>query len=408
VNIRKLRGLSDLLHDAIEITSELVQGAQDSAARRTYAVLEEITPLAGAVHLVQQAMTAAVHATIRATSNGLRALEGAGISALLTESPGGPASRGLDRAQAALNGLYGDFLQQRDSGLEIKLGLYDRGIPLAIERERLQRARPHATGKICLLLHGLGCSEWEWTPPLRDGKPGNRETFGELLARDLGYTSYTVRYNTGLHISENGRALAHLVEELIREHPHPVTEIALIGHSMGGLVARSAAHYGSAWSHLLKHVVCLGSPHGGAPLEKAVHVLASLLGSFDALGAKIPAQVLQARSAGIKDLRYGYVVDDEWLGKDPDEFLQNRSREIPLVPSAAYCFIAACLTRNTAHPLGQIMGDALVRMPSASGVSSGRMISFHFGRVLGGLGHLDLQHNEKVYEVLRGWLGEHV
>ena len=398
MNSRKLLGLSNLLHDAIEKTSELVQGAQDSAARRTYAVLEQITPLAGAVHHVQQAVTAAVHSSIRATSGGLRTLEGVGIAALASKSETSKAIRGFDKAQAALNALYGDFLHRRESGLEIELGMYDRGEPLPLEREALLLARPQASGKICILVHGLGCTEWEWIPP------GGGETFGEMLARDLGYTSYTVRYNSGLHISENGRALAKLIERLLREHPQPVTEIALIGHSMGGLVVRSAAHYGPAWSHLLKHVVCLGSPHLGAPLEKAVHLLASTLGAFETAGTKVPAQVLQGRSAGIKDLRYGYVVDDDWLGKDPDELLKNHAREIPLVESAAYCFVAACLTRDTAHPLGQILGDALVRVPSASGRSKSRHISFHFGRVLGGLGHLDLQYHPQVYEVLRGWL----
>jgi pimeloyl-ACP methyl ester carboxylesterase len=413
MNTRKLLGLSDLLHDAIEKTSVLVQGAQDSAARRTYAILEQITPLAGSVHLAQKTLTAAVHSSIRATSSGLRTLEGIGIAAFASNQSE-KASRGLDRAQAALNALYGDFLQRRESGLATLLGLYDRGVPLPVEREALRLARPEATGKICILVHGLGCTEWEWTPP-GGGEipPGNGEkkqpgnggkTFGELLERDLGYTSYSVRYNSGLHVSENGRALAKLIEDLVREHPVPVSEIALIGHSMGGLVVRSAGFYGSAWNQLLKHVVCLGSPHLGAPLEKAVHLLASTLGTFEAAGAKVPAQVLQGRSAGIKDLRYGYVVDDDWLGKDPDELLKNHAREIPLVESAAYCFVAACLTRDTAHPLGQLFGDALVRMPSASGDSKSRHISFHFGRVLGGLGHLDLQYHPQVYEVLRGWL----
>jgi pimeloyl-ACP methyl ester carboxylesterase len=399
MNKRKLLGLSDLLHDTIGKISEIVQDAQDSGARRTYAVLEEITPLAGAVHLAQQTVTAAVHSSIRGASDGLRALEGAAISALASDGPVRPASRGLDRAQAALNGLYGDFLRRRESGLEIELGLYDRGLALPVLRDSLSRARPHATGKICLFVHGLGCTEWEWLPP------GGGDTFGDRLERDLGYTSYSVRYNSGLHVSENGRALATLVEALVREHPQPVTGIALIGHSMGGLVVRSAAHYGKAWNQLLKHVVCLGAPHLGAPLEKAVHLLASALGTFEAAGARIPAQVLQARSAGIKDLRYGYVVDDEWLGKDPDQFFDNQARDIPLVESAAYCFAAACLTRDTAHPLGQILGDAVVRMPSAAGHSTARHVSFHFSRVLAGLGHLDLQHHPDVYELLRGWLG---
>jgi pimeloyl-ACP methyl ester carboxylesterase len=366
----KISGLSDLLHDAVEKTSLLVQGAQDSAARRTYAVLEEITPLAGAVHAVQKAVTAAVHSSIRGVNDGVRMLS--------SLTPGQLAGPGWDRAQAALNGLYGDTFRQLENGIEIEPGFYDQGHKL--ELEALALARPRATGKICVLVHGLGCTEREWTPAAGGGH------FGEKLTRELGYTSYTFRYNTGLPVFTNGRALAELISQLVSRHPVPVAEIALIGHSMGGLVVRSAAHEAVSWRPLLRHVVCLGSPHGGAPLEKAVHLLASTLGSFEATGARVPAQVLEGRSAGIRDLREG--------------------PEIPAVETATYCFVAASLTRNLAHPLGQILGDALVRVPSASGKSRGRHVSFHFGEVLGGLDHLDLQHHPKVYDLLRGWLSE--
>jgi triacylglycerol lipase len=368
----KVSGLSDLLHDAVEKTSLLVQGAQDSAARRTYAVLEEITPLAGAVHAVQKAMTAAVHASIRGINDGVRMLG--------SRAPGELSSPGWDRAQSALNGLYGDSLRELSNGIEIEPGFYDDGVKLTLEREALKLARPVATGKICILVHGLGCTEREWLPP------GGGFGFGEKLARELGYTSYTLRYNTGLPVLTNGRLLAGLISELVREHPIAVTKIALIGHSMGGLVIRSAAHEAGAWKPLLGHVVCLGSPHGGAPLEKAVSLIAATMGRFESAGWKVPAQILEGRSAGIRDLRDG--------------------PEIPSVETATYCFVAASLTRNPSHPMGQILGDALVRQPSASGRSRGRRVSFHFGEVLGGLGHLELQHHPKVYELLRGWLSE--
>jgi pimeloyl-ACP methyl ester carboxylesterase len=352
----KISGLADLLHDAVEKTSLLVQGAQDSAARRGYALLEELTPLAGAAHAVQDAMTAAVHSTLRGVNDGVQVISRAALAGLETGT-----TPGRDRAQAALNGLYGDFLRQRRSELEIEPGFHDHGERLTIEREALKLARPSATGKICILVHGLGCTEREWIPP------GGGADFGERLG-ELGYTSYRFRYNTGLPVIANGRTLAASISGLVREHPAAVTDIALIGHSMGGLVARSAAH--ESQSALVKHVICLGSPHGGAPLEKAVHWIASALDTFEAAGAKVPAQVLQGRSAGIRDLRFG-----------PD---------IPELPNATYCFVAA------GH-------DALVRVPSASGA---RRVSFHFGEVLSGLGHLDLQHHPKVYELLRIWLSE--
>ncbi len=57
--------------------------------------------------------------------------------------------------------------------------------------------------------------------------------------------------------------------------PVELEEIALVGHSMGGLVARSACHLGAVrgdrWTRLVRQTVTLGSPHMGAPLEQLVH-----------------------------------------------------------------------------------------------------------------------------------------
>ena len=52
-----------------------------------------------------------------------------------------------------------------------------------------------------------------------------------------------LRYNTGRHVSENGRDWRTLLDAARARWPVEVHEIALIGHSMGGLVARSACHY---------------------------------------------------------------------------------------------------------------------------------------------------------------------
>ena len=116
--------------------------------------------------------------------------------------------------------------------------------------------------------------------------------------------------------------------------------------------------------------------------------------------------VLNARSAGIKDLRFGYVVDEDWRGKDPDARLEDNRRDIPFVDGATYYFVAASLTRDPDHPLGQLLGDALVRLPSAAGRAPqpARRIPFHLGRTFGGIGHLTLQNHPDVYAAIRAWL----
>jgi hypothetical protein len=181
---------------------------------------------------------------------------------------------------------------------------------------------------------------------------------------------------------------------------------------MGGLVARSAAHYGAehgaAWVNRLSHLFCIGSPHFGAPLEKASNVLASVLSFFDTAGTRVPAKILNARSSGIKDLRFGYLVDDDWKGRDPDAFLDDNRHDVPFVPSATYCFIASTLTRDPNHPVSVLLGDVLVRLPSAAGwhEEPSRRIPFHLGRIVGGVHHLELMNHPEVYDVIRKRLSE--
>jgi pimeloyl-ACP methyl ester carboxylesterase len=221
----------------------------------------------------------------------------------------------------------------------------------------------------------------------------------------LGFTPVYLRYNTGLHVSVNGRIFAEILDRLHRQWPVPITELVLVGHSMGGLVARSACHYGTqqqhAWTDAVSHVVCLGSPHLGADLEKGVNVASWAL-------AKLPetraiATFLNARSDGTKDLRFGACIDEDWADADPDEFLHDRCNEVPFLPHATYHFVAA-----TAGPplLGMIAGDQLVRSQSAAGRGKSRRIPFDEdqGLTLTGLNHFDLLNHPAVYEKLRDWL----
>ncbi len=55
-------------------------------------------------------------------------------------------------------------------------------------------------------------------------------------------TPVYLRYNTGLPVGRNGADLAWLLDDLVAAWPVPVRSIALVGHSMGGLVVRAAFH----------------------------------------------------------------------------------------------------------------------------------------------------------------------
>jgi len=184
----------------------------------------------------------------------------------------------------------------------------------------------------------------------------------------------------------------------------PVEQIALVGHSVGGLVARSACCAGGDWASLVRHTVSLGTPHTGAPLESAVHYAAAALG---AVGETRPfAGFLRRRSAGIRDLRSGSLVDEDWRDRDPEALRAAACKEIPLLGGVAHHFVAATITTSPSHPVARLIGDWLVLQPSASGRSRTRVIGFQDGDGvhLGGTHHLALLNHPAVYEQLREWL----
>jgi hypothetical protein len=177
---------------------------------------------------------------------------------------------------------------------------------------------------------------------------------------------------------------------------------------MGGLVARSGCHYGRqaglAWSRLVRHVVFLGSPHLGAPLEKVANVGAWMLGLSDV--TRPFADALNARSAGIKDLRFGSLRDEDWQGADLDALLVDRTGDVPFLDGAAHYFVAATVTSDPAHPLGFAIGDLLVREPSAAARGRIRRVRFplEHGRHFGPMNHFELLNHPDVYDQMRRWL----
>jgi pimeloyl-ACP methyl ester carboxylesterase len=270
-------------------------------------------------------------------------------------------------ALAVLNGLRGDALEA----------------PLAIPMT--VRADGEPTPHLAVFVHGLFETEHAW-------RYGGGPTYGERLE---GFTPVWVRYNSGRHVSENGRELADALDALVEVWPVPVERIALVGHSMGGLVARSACHAGGAWARDVTHIVTLGSPHRGTPLESAVHYAAAALGAMPE--TRPFSRLLRRRSAGIRDLRRGSLVDEDWRGRDPDALRAAACREVPLLEGARHCFAAATVTRDARHPLGRLVGDWLVLEASASHRAQEVL---HVGAAH----HLALLNHPAVYARLSEWL----
>ncbi|MGD8825099.1 MAG: hypothetical protein PVI24_08980 [Myxococcales bacterium] len=430
--MRRIAGFLDLTFDLVEQTTNLVERTHDASVARSvrrFAPIEPAKSVADLVTGIQYTISATVFGSIRlgnrfarlATGAATRlaevGLEGANLAELELATPiqsdaAWTTSWVLDSLEASINGFWGDHITRRESRLDLGMTLRQQGRHLPITREALTAAHPEATPKVCVFVHSLAATEWLWSlaSDRHYGKPD--VTFGTRLRSDLGFTPIYVRYNTGRHISENGRSLAELLSELFDAYPVPIEEVALVGHSMGGLVARSAAHYArehdAPWLRRLRHVACIGSPHFGAPLEKGVNFLTSLLRRLDAAGADVPAELLDTRSAGIKDLRYGYTVDEEWMGRDPDRVFSDARRNVPLVEGVGYYFFAATITRDRHHPIGQLLGDLLVRLPSASGQAPepAKRIPFRSGAVFTGMHHVHLANHPDIYEALRGLIAQ--
>jgi hypothetical protein len=177
---------------------------------------------------------------------------------------------------------------------------------------------------------------------------------------------------------------------------------------MGGLVSRSAAHFakldGQAWVEHVRKVISLGSPHMGAPLEQAVHYASYAFGKLPE--TRMMSTFLRRRSSGIRDLRQGSLVDEDWRDRDPEALRAAACQEVPLLEGATHCFVSATVTRSPRHPLGRVVGDTLVLVPSATGRSRTRVLGFEdeYGLHVGATNHIALLNHPAVYEKLQAWL----
>lgn len=373
---------------------------RDTQAAVTRRVEGRLPSTAGAVTGTQQAFSEGVYSVVSAAHRHLPGVLARAWTAVSPSDSISPSRREL-AAQAAANGLWGDRLERDHAPIAIRTAVRVDAADVPTDEASLAAAFPTATGHLVLFVHGLAEDETCWQRPHEHLQGG----YGDRL-RGSGLTPLDIRYNSGLRISENGRRLARLVDDLVGGWPVPVESVSFVGHSMGGLVARSACHAGSdagsAWVGLVHAVVTLGTPHHGAPLEKTAHVVDWLLRrspESEPLG-----RVLASRSAGIADLRYGAITDEDL--SHPERLLHDGRTHPPLLNHVTYYWVAASLSPDPEHPWGRLLGDGLVRYPSASGGSRAQ----HFGLDpangvhLGGVSHLGLLNHPDVDERLRTWL----
>jgi triacylglycerol lipase len=311
-----------------------------------------------------------------------------------------------DQALSVVNGMLGDLLEDRESRLAIPMTFRCDGADVILDRHSLADQLPGATGSVCVFVSGLMSSDAVWRFPRQAGT-----TYGSRLAADRNVTSLFLRYNSGRHVSVNGRQLALLLDALVAAWPVDVDELSLVGHSMGGLVVRSACYYGAvegcSWVEKVRRVFLLGAPMSGAPLEKLVHAADFTLTMIWNPVTRLVGRALRRRSAGIKDLRFGALVEEDWSSHDPDGLRWPRRRPVPLLPTADHYVIAGSLAGRIDHPAARALGDPLVTFFSARGqtLTSWRATLFADSHVrnLPGVGHLALAHHDDVYDQMLAW-----
>lgn len=327
-----------------------------------------VGPIGRPVQVGHDAVVDLVYTSIRV---GARGISGA-LDASRREEPGAAPVT----ARAWVNGLWGDALAPHDR-LDIAMTALDMdGDPLALPAGR------HRSTRLVFLLHGLADTERRWLDPA-DGR-----AIASSLS-DAGSTPILVRYNTGLPVATNAGRLAGLIDRVVDDWPVAVEAVALVGHSMGGLVvlgaAAEAASSGRGWTDALTDVVTIGTPHGGAPLERVARLAASGLGV--AAVTRPLGEFLEGRSGGIKDLG----------GRTP-------GTASPVLPRhVRRRVVGGVITRDPAHPLGSVLGDLMVGPASATSPPATDVD----GRLLvGGVGHLGLLTHPTVVEQVVSWLTE--
>lgn len=392
---RDLHGLARLAVDATGGIADLVEGVHHHIVRPPFLVSSP-TPgrtggIAGLVYASIRGATAVLGGAIDVTVAPLISLYGERATTPRREA-----------ALAALNGVLGDYLADTRNPLAFDMVLRSEGQTLTLTPRALAAAFPQRSRRVAVLLHGLCMNDLQWRRAGHD--------HGRALARDLDYTPVYLRYNSGLHISTNGRRFSALLEDLVGAWPEPIEDLVIVGHSMGGLVTRSALHYASierhAWPAQLRRVVFLGTPHHGAPLERGgswVHESLSAVpyvAPFSRLG--------KIRSAGITDLRHGNLVDEDWEGRDRFARYADTRRPVPLPIDVACYAIAATTGTRKSDITGRLLGDGLVRVSSALGKHRDpkRALGIEPTRqwVAYGMHHMDLLSRPEVYERMKVWL----
>jgi pimeloyl-ACP methyl ester carboxylesterase len=378
----ELRGASRIAIDAAEAITNIVE--------EMHRTISGLTPVVG---IAPTGRTRGITGLVYASVRGVTRAVGAGLDAALDQlAPYLKTKKEFPQREAmlaALNGVFGDYLAATNNPLAIPMQLRQQGRALS--------SKNALNGKLVVLVHGLCMNDLQWNREKSDHSASHDH--GAALARDVGYTPIYLHYNSGRHIATNGEEFAAVLESLVQQWPVPITELVIIGHSMGGLVSRSACQYAReakyTWLQKLTKLIFLGTPHHGAPLERAGNWLDILL-EVSPYSAPF-ARLGKVRSAGIKDLRHGNI------------FAASEKTESELaLPKRVKCYAIAATRQAETGSGKRLRSDGLVPVNSALGIHKTLALPLKIPakhqRVCYGLDHFDLLSSGEVYDQIYEWL----
>lgn len=409
--VDEVAGAARLVGALVDTLVGPIQDTHEGIAHRVFAGLG---PIGTPVRVVHNAASGVAYGAVR---GGAR-LAGGAAGAVAATAGGGRDRRPISahprgaRALAFGSGLLGDWMEGRADDLVVHLTVSQHGRPLPTRPAALVGALDAPTDRIVVFVHGLAETTASWRRWPTDDEGRAVPTYGERLA-EAGWTPLEVGYNTGLPVATSAGQLAELVEGLVAAWPSPVAEVALVGHSMGGLVAGAACHHGLAtgagWVDHVSHVVTLGTPHAGSWLARLAHRGASTFGLLPETRGL--ASFLDLRSPGIRDLTRGWRPSalDEGAADDVDEEEAGVDAEVvtlaALLPRARHAFVASSLGTDHRHPVAWLVGDGLVHPGSATAPARAardapNVVVRHHPRV----GHVRLVHHPAVADDLVAWM----
>lgn len=423
LHLSDLQGLSRLSIDGVRGVTDLVEDVHHAVLR-----------VPGIRAVSPDGRTGGIPGLVYRSINGITGRVGRGLDVAFNYA-GEPtdathSSPAREQFLAVLNGVLGDHLAASENPLAVKSALRHLGRPIELDRACLTETWPQASSRLLVTAHGLCMHDGHWRLASREavgkdargnpssGKPDpfdtERSGLPDSLAAAHDYSTIDFHYNTGRHVSDSGRDFADLLQRLVTNWPVKVRQLVILGHSMGGLVARSAVDYGleagQNWPAHLEKIVSLGTPHHGSPVERAGHGIDRALG-ISRYSAPF-ARVGKIRSAGITDLRHGNVTEGDWHAgqRELGRFDYGHDTRGPVrLPAHVELFaVAATLNHAPDSPRSRYFGDGLVPVPSALGQHSNPARSLPVDIcnqfIATETGHLGLLRSPKVARQVSAWL----